>query len=1053
MKLQLFVEDKELDLTGTETFPLNKTFDNLNNPTDIIVEYSKSINVPITLNNNRILGNSYRLDREIVVNNTTNIGMYLDPNKRIPMKLIYNNEVVLDGYAKFVSSTQSLKNNYYTLNLFGVLGDIFHKLKNVVVSYDNVDETLDNPEQYVLNDYSLDAYGEPVPFDNAFVSDSWDRNTSDLSHPSEVSVRNIYGAAPTYCGYYPNFEPTRVQQNDTKSTLIEDELRKAWKEKWYTDKNITNPTTAQEEEAEAYVDALDPAGYVGDGLKDYQIGDYRAYKQRPFIYFNKLLYMFKDKLEELSDYTLDLDSNWFNANNPYWAHMCYMFDHLQKVDGESSTDVNLIDTQNIRESQATISMDSTNRNYIYSRTFRMPITGSTTTTGLVTNPFNLSMDVLLENSLKTISKDIYPYSDQSEIRLWKWVNVKVDITCGATTHTFYSSGSSLNYFDSVSDLYDGGLWITSWDRPTKENYLPMLQAPDNMVEGWVNRLDTVEWFHYLPIPALAFEGDFEVGDELAITVSLGTRTLLGASSDNDRIGRSLFHGCNSTRNDDIGISINIYGDNSSNSIIQGTLGFNIPPITYKKPWYNVNIGLKTFYKKEDPLFNVILEYTKMFGLVWSVDYQERKVRLQRRETLFNNYQIEDWSSKLDKTQDMVVEPVSFPSQYIRFGYEDTDGYRYTSYKDSYDVEYGDKIVKTAYEFNSDDTNMIEGIKPTIASNRNFVSYMDSLHWDTVSTIKAKTDFVPRLECADEDDKQAISAGNWCMRSDNIGTTDISKKCYITNDTPLMLAEDKSYYIDPRAIEDGYLEYPTVITHYGLPVFTPVFRDSNPSFSTYNTHYSCLFNTPYEDFTSDKLFLNSKGRTIYDLCWNKFINERYNAQNKKVTAFFNLTVSDYNSFNFNKFITFDNQLFMVNKIMDFNPTTNKSTKCELIQIADTNNYTQPLEEFEPIMVNLDSYTYSDEYNAYLIEHYDGYVGFNLVARAFPDVSLDINIKYADNSYNEYMIWVEDTEHIGDNTMSFYINCSPGDYNVHDVDFDIILTSGSNTMTIPFTLRYR
>ena len=56
MKLQLFVEDQELDLTGTETFPLNKTFDNLNNPTDIIVEYSKSINVPITLNNNRILG-------------------------------------------------------------------------------------------------------------------------------------------------------------------------------------------------------------------------------------------------------------------------------------------------------------------------------------------------------------------------------------------------------------------------------------------------------------------------------------------------------------------------------------------------------------------------------------------------------------------------------------------------------------------------------------------------------------------------------------------------------------------------------------------------------------------------------------------------------------------------------------------------------------------------------------------------------------------------------------------------------------------------------------
>lgn len=1040
MKLQLFVEDKELDLTGTETFPLNKTFDNLNNPTDIIVEYSKSINVPITLNNNRILGNSYRLDREIVVNNTTNIGMYLDPNKRIPMKLIYNNEVVLDGYAKFVSSTQSLKNNYYTLNLFGVLGDIFHKLKNVVVSYDNVDESLDNPEQYVLNDYSLDAYGEPVPFDNAFVSDSWDRNTSDLSHPSEVSVRNIYGAAPTYCGYYPNFEPTRVQWSDTQSSLIEDELRETWKQKYYAANNITNPTTAQEEAAEAYVDALDPAGYVGDGLKDYQIGDYRAYKQRPFIYFNKLLYMFKDKLEELSDYALDLDSNWFNANNPYWAHMCYMFDHLQKVDGESSTDVNLIDASNISETQA---LSYSGTSYVwFKKMVTMPITGSTTTTGLVTNPFNLCLDLKLDKSLKTIDYD-YDQSNRPPIlRLYNRVGIKIDITCGATTHTFYSSGSSLKY---VKD--NPNTWLPIWDKPTDDNYLALSLAPDNMVEGWSNKTDIDEWFYYLNIPALAFEGDFAPNDDLTINIYFGNTKVHGTKS------ASFFHG--SHRDDVVGVNVFIDGEDPTlyTDDVAGNLRVNALPITYKKPWYNVNIGLKTFYKKEDPLFNVILEYTKMFGLVWSVDYQERKVRLQRRETLFNNYQIEDWSSKLDKTQDMVVEPVSFPSQYIRFGYEDTDGYRYTSYKDSYDVEYGDKIVKTAYEFNSDDTNMIEGIKPTIASNRNFVSYMDSLHWDTVSTIKAKTDFVPRLECADEDDKQAISAGNWCMRSDNIGTTDISKKCYITNDTPLMLAEDKSYYIDPRAIEAGYLEYPTVITHYGLPVFTPVFRDSNPSFSTYNTHYSCLFNTPYEDFTSDKLFLNSKGRTIYDLCWNKFINERYNAQNKKVTAFFNLTVSDYNSFNFNKFITFDNQLFMVNKIMDFNPTTNKSTKCELIQIADTNNYTQPLEEFEPIMVNLDNYTYSDEYSAYLIEHYDGYVGFNLVARAFPDVSLDIDIKYADGSYDEYMIWVEDTEHIGDNTMSFYINCPLADYGVHDADFDIILTSGSNTLTIPFALRYR
>lgn len=1059
MKLQLFIEDQELDLTGAEVFPLNKTFENLFNPTDIIVDYSKSINVPITLNNNKILGNSYRLDRAILVNNTTNIGMYLDPNKRIPMKLVYNNEVVLDGYAKFVSSTSSIKNNYYTLNLFGVLGDIFNKLRNVAVSIEDVDETLENPEQYVINDYSLDhSDNTPTIFDNSFVADSWQYDDINTGHPSGDYVNNIYGAAPTYCGFYPDFESNRVQWTDTQSSLIEDELRETWKQKYYANNGIDpeKPTDAQKEQAETWVDGLDPSGFVGDGFRDYQMGDYRAYKQRPFIYFNKLLYMFKDKLEELSNYKLELDTNWFNANNPYWAKLCYMFDFLQKDGDENYQSLNLIEPSQIRINQS-ISQNDTNRNYIYSRTIRMGITGSTTTTGLITNPFNLSMDLLLDKSLKSFS-DVYTYANESEIRLWKWVGIKVDISCGNSTHTFYSSGSSLSYFESVSDLYNGGLWVTDWSFPTADNYLPLLQATDNMVEGWQNRLDTVEWFHYIPIPAMAFEGAFEVGDEMTITVSLGTRTALGSSSDADRVGRSLFHGSNSTRNDDIGVSINIYGNNTGTGIVEGELSINVLPITYRNPWYNVPVGLKSFYKKEDPLFNVILEYTKMFGLVWSVDYSTQTIKLQRREELFKNYQIEDWSSKLDKSHDMIVEPVAFPTKYIRFGYDETDGYRYSSYKESYNVEYGDKIVKTGYEFNSDDANLLEGLSPSMSSNRNFITYMDALHWDTLSNLKATTDYIQRLECADKDNAAPIQSCKWCLRGKNVGSNDIDKKCYITNDTPLMLAEGKSYYIDPRAIAAGYIEYPIAITHYGLPLFSPVYKDTNLNFSTYNTYYSCLFNTPYVDYTADKSFLNAKGRTIYDLFWNQFINERYNVQNKKVTAYFNLDVVDYNLFKFNKFVSIENQLFMVNKIIDFNPTNNKSTKCELIQIYNPNSYTNSLVEFPYIMVNTDMYDYSEADNAYLIYTPEAYADFDLACRCYPSPVLDIRLKAVDglqvgDDEYEWLVQVEDYEHIDDNTHIFYIVCDLGSYGVHQANFDIIFNSGDNTVSIPFSVQYK
>lgn len=48
MKLQLFLSNHEVELDDVVNFPLIKTFEELNSPTSICVEYSKSINIPRT---------------------------------------------------------------------------------------------------------------------------------------------------------------------------------------------------------------------------------------------------------------------------------------------------------------------------------------------------------------------------------------------------------------------------------------------------------------------------------------------------------------------------------------------------------------------------------------------------------------------------------------------------------------------------------------------------------------------------------------------------------------------------------------------------------------------------------------------------------------------------------------------------------------------------------------------------------------------------------------------------------------------------------------------
>ena len=78
--------------------------------------------------------------------------------------------------------------------------------------------------------------------------------------------------------------------------------------------------------------------------------------------------------------------------------------------------------------------------------------------------------------------------------------------------------------------------------------------------------------------------------------------------------------------------------------------------------------------------------------------------------------------------------------------------------------------------------------------------------------------------------------------------------------------------------------------------------------------------------------------IYDGFWKRYIEERYNLNNKKLTAYFDLTPSDFYMFKFSKFVKIENSLFIVNKISDFDMNGSGSTKVELIGVTDITAYT-------------------------------------------------------------------------------------------------------------------
>jgi hypothetical protein len=914
MKIQLILENQEVELTNDVNIPLTKTFENLENPTDIITDYSKSINIPMTSRNNEILSNSYRLDRTIVSNNSnSNIGIYLDPTKRIPMKLLYNSNVILDGYAKFVSSNNSTKNSYYTLKLFGVLGDIFQKLKSVVLSEDLLSEEQrleeDGGQKYILEDpcdYS------PRIVNSDYIAYCWSNVHPDPLYTNEQT--SIIGFAPSYRGYYNEFNSSQIQIAESTEDGSFIGLDQYLNEYWKATYKRQNPNKT-DEEVQAYVDSLGSGDAIGDGLKDYQMGEYRSYMFKPYIYFNKLLQIYQRQLTKLSDYTLELDENWFNINNPYWTRLCYMLDYLDGRDGNKD-----VDEQITNEATNKYNYDTS---YFY-RSVPSSIVGNT----YIDRSNNF---LLRKNEIKTRLEGVVPstYANSNpdvnfEFQVSTYFQVQVRVINNASRETviktFYVSPYN---FEDVKQIIHS---------VTEDNFIKMSSSKTTKKVYVTSQGTTVTYGrdYTIPIPEILVKFNNAMSDGVNITYNIYCY--------NDRL--TNFFAVREKPDfrpdaDFIDIPLTIDKITQYSSV-------TTPPIYIFRPWRSSTpVNIRSIYQKEEPLFDVILQYTKMFGLIWDVDYEEKKIRILHRNTYFKNISIEDWSDRLDRNKDFIIEPITFNNKYISFNYEDTDGYRYTAYKDKYGVNYGEKKIYTGYDFGNETKKLFSGVQPSSTSSKSYISFKTLTNWDLISYFNYTQEPNAIIDCEDEDEKSSISLYNWYLRGDNVT---LDTPIIVTDDSTQMKSLGEYCWMDPIiAAENG-------LTLYSVPTFNIAISSPTLFPELIGKPLSCIFNTPNIDYTNDKLVSNSNGNAIYDLFWKNYINERYNIQNKKVTGYFNLYPEEVSGFNFSKFITLDNQLFMINKIFDYNLNSNTSTKVELIQVTDPQTYSNGTMIFSPFVLS-------------------------------------------------------------------------------------------------------
>lgn len=915
LNIQLFLEGQEVELNKNVSFPLNKSFDNLWNPTDIIVEYSKSVNIPATKSNNRLMANAYRIDRQFVINeDNPNIGMFLDPLKRIPMKLIYNGNILLDGYAKYTSATVNSKETYYTFNLYGALGDVFQSLMDCVV-----DENKLTDEQRAESDggrkYVIDCPWERYLIDRNFVKNSWDYDTPSLD--AYINPHDFIGMAPAYRGLYEDFESTSIYLSTLdvgpgKPNLssVEDYLKQRWKTNL-----INNGYTA--ENAEARVDALDYSVILPNGLSEHNMRQFRSYEQKPYIYIHGLMNLFRRKCEDLTGYRINLDNTWFNANNPYYTRLCYMLDYLA-VKGNTLQ----VEKPFTGYTEQKFLTKYCTAKATYSITDEEVLSKS----DITINGFTLGLRVQDTPGSYVAN----PNSCVINMAHRSCVTVDIAITTGGTTtHKYFWGGTG-----KPSTTANVGPETGSPSKYPDSEYIYMVE------ETQYNTVDNkLVYTGYLTVPG--FTISHTAGESIDIVYNL--QYITGTSMANYRY--KLKYNYTNTDGQSGTASIpamtGVGKDGYDGVIDNDDFKFILPNISYASNWRNsTTCELKNLYAKDEPLFKVILQYTKMFGLIWKPDYNKKTIDIMTRSTYFKDYDVVDWSDKVDKSKGMTIEPVSFSSKYVTFNYDDVEGYRYSGYRSKYGVDYGEKKLKTKYNFDTKEENLFkEKIGPSSVSCKSFTRFNDLTNWDTLTKLPVNPSEVNFIDCENEDQTSSISINNWYFRLPN---KDVTEYYMISDVSDVELSDGKYYWINNVTANSGKVgEYTQT-----LPQFSPVYKSENHGLSL-----GCLFNCPNEDYTEDKGISAAKGNYIYDICWSDYINERYNANNKKLTCYIKLTPVDFEKFNFKTFIVIDNQLFVMNRVVDFD-VNGSLTKCELIQVSDIGGYINQRIEFPAVRYSVE-----------------------------------------------------------------------------------------------------
>ena len=971
-EIQLFIGGEEVEFSKDPQILFNYKITDATNPTAIKNTYSKSIVLEGTEKNNAIFGNIWNLERMQYYGYDGGAGF--NPIKKTPFELYVNGELVESGYVKLDNVSKKNGNTTYSLTLYGGLGSLFFSL-----SYGDGE----GDKKKTLADL---RYGGDANLDLSFkinketVFDAWHTLTGDpdaVYKESEVNRPTNYlydekwntiNFMPAYEGIPEDFSPEKVLINTNDNAFFQ------------TDVNGYKPVNGF------------LLGEASEDLTMNQTKDLRSYLQRPVIRMKSIIDACCDPVNN-GGWELKLDDRFFNLDNPYyvdtWLTLGTIRDNLEGGEKETLTTATLtkeesknrIDYYRINTNTATLS-EYTNVRLNFGLKFAP--SASTTKSNLYLN-YKYKGDT---NGLSGERTKYYHFESAYLVQLVAYDSAGVVVAESDTQYLY--SGSDAGF----SPIY--GYFREKWEKDgiparglnyrdghfTKigNAYFWSETNKDGEATAINFKLQNNVSFNYLKLKVMN-------PYRISYKQKRGLNTIKSSNGGNNQnklwANPYVYYDGNKTLN----------GAINAGGAVNGAFNVGISDVTmisqdYESLFSDTQVNVTDILSTKNTPAEYLTGYAKMFGLYFWRDPAERSsdpqkypkgvIHLMDRSTFYDEENIVDLSNYIDRSQEIKITPQMPTKKWLRFEVEQAESEAAEEYSKTYGEVYGSKRVDTNFNFNTETEDLIDTIPykagiDVLEVDKYFNKWVSDeipsyvfngfkyslfkvngteLDSTEVEVPVERYNFLPinikNWENTDSFAKvQLHSAENEPVEGENIlvfynGTSyyeEQNNKYWLTDDIQEMvtLNEGEPCYILTHT-EDTVPTY-SLNGQVGAKkiayafTYLPKFQTNIIGYRGMITH-SLSMGEPRTTYVRDT-FVN-RDMSIYGKCWRKFMTDLYDVNNRKLTCSVRFPERP-NGLMLRRFYWFDNAIWRLNTVTDWNISSYAPTKCEFVKVMDTDNY--------------------------------------------------------------------------------------------------------------------